>query len=643
NIYVNSEEYEEAIKVCNDSMKLNCSDWIKAGIYNKKGYIYVKMKKDTEAIKAYKKAIELEPLNKKKQKLYKNLGDLYFDIEKYREAINVYREAVKLESSDELKGEIYKSIGNSYYRLKEYKEAIDVYKEVEKLECSDELKAKICWNLCNIYFNSEEYEEAIKVCNDSMELNCSDWIKAGIYSKKGYTYVKMKEDKEAIKAYKKAIELEPLNNKKAKLYMNIGILYEIQLEYKKAIKNYKKSLEIENDEGKIKKICFEVSYCYEKLNDIENFNIYLARYNDNKFYNYIENMDFDEKNKNEIKVKIYKLFNNVIRLRDEIVYKGECKVVGHYTKVNTLKHLIKPNIKDKKEDLELKKSRLRLNNVAYMNDPTEGEVFLELLLAKVKEDKESKEFIKNLYITKSKSNREVLNRKSSVFLTSFSKAIDTSLPMWVQYSDDGQGCCITIKSDFFDKEEKGSVSDCFKIINIDKTENLFDSKVELVKEKNKNDECYCLYEIQYLEYKGNSGGYYIDDNNKKVFNELVECLLSLKQDILDEEKKEHENNKIGLKSIIQNILDQIRFLFKDKNYEHEKELRLIKFENNGKVKYTGENEGFIVPHVYIEMDKELEVEEVILGPKAKNPMEVATYLYYTDKVKQVSKSKIKYK
>lgn len=54
-------------------------------------------------------------------------------------------------------------------------------------------------------------------------------------------------------------------------------------------------------------------------------------------------------------------------------------------------------------------------------------------------------------------------------------------------------------------------------------------------------------------------------------------------------------------------------------------------------------EGFVVPHVYINLDKEIKLKEVILGPKVDNVSEIANYLYYTEKVDKVSKSNIKYR
>ncbi|MDZ5253768.1 tetratricopeptide repeat protein, partial [Clostridium sp. LIBA-8841] len=695
--------YEEAIKEYEEALNLKCTDELRATIYNNIGSSFYYKGEYEEAIKKYEEALNLKCTYDLRITIYENIGNSYYEKGEYEEAIKEYKEVLKLECNDKVMTEIYNKIGNSYNNKGEYEEAIKEYKEALKLECTDQLKTIIYNNIGNSYFNNEDFKEAIREYKEALKLELTDQLKATIYNSIGNSYFLKGQYKEAIDEYQKVLKLENKEEKRVEIYNNIGNSYFNNGEYKEAINEYKEALKLKcNDElraevynnignsyflkGKHKEaievyeksieifkkilksqsldnnqvVYFNLSQIYNLIYNIRTddkylneANKYLVKANDNKFYEYIEKMNF----KSDIKLKIYKLFNKVIGLRDSMIYK-EDKDVGHYTKIGTLKHLVKPNI----ENSDINEAKLRLNNVAYMNDPTEGEVFIELLLTKVREDeklKYAKEFIKNLYITKSDTNREILNRKSSVFLTSFSEAIDTSLPMWVQYSDDGQGCCITIKSSFFDKEEKSSLSDSFKVTKIKKSEKLVytisksdigdisglakyysSNNLKLLTdfsdtpyyEKSKEDECYCLYKIQYLEY--NNDGYYIAEDKEERFKDLVESLCDLREDI---------DFNPDLKPIIQNILDQIRFLFKDKNYEHEKELRLIKFENNGKVQYTGENEGFVVPHVYIEMDKELEVEEVILGPKAKNPTEISTYLYYTDKVKQVSKSKIKYK
>lgn len=167
---------------------------------------------------------------------------------------------------------------------------------------------------------------------------------------------------------------------------------------------------------------------------------------------------------NEEKKLIANLFIAVMSLKESFLYnktdeKYCFKQVAHYTKLNSLKYLFKLNRHSSEESINNKnkdKSYLRINNAAYMNDPTECVLFINLLKASKKEL--VKELIDDLYEdTKSNERVNVLKGKNHVFLLSFSEAIDTSLPMWVQYSDNGKGCCLVYDISRFDKEEKNSI------------------------------------------------------------------------------------------------------------------------------------------------------------------------------------------
>ena len=117
--------------------------------------------------------------------------------------------------------------------------------------------------------------------------------------------------------------------------------------------------------------------------------------------------------------------------------------------------------------------------------------------------------------------------------------------------------------------------------------------------------------------------------------------ISIKLNKLHEKIKDTKENKV-IKEIIHNMLDQVRFLFKDKNYEHEKELRVVKFATNGQIEWTSNAEGHRVPHAYINLERKINCKEVILGPKVHNGVEIANFLYYTNQVDEVTKSQIKY-
>ena len=204
--------------------------------------------------------------------------------------------------------------------------------------------------------------------------------------------------------------------------------------------------------------------------------------------------------------------------------------------------------------------------------------------------------------------------------------------MWVQYTDNGQGCCLVFKSKFFDKEDNDTVLTASINDN-----NEFETKMEKGINSNNYKESYCLYQVKYIEEKKN------DELNLADLDldELIEAIAIELNELISKIKDCAKQEKNNIKSIVINILDQVRFLFKSKDYEYEEEVRLIKFTND--VKFTGDAEGYRVPHVYIDMERELEIDEVVLGPKVSESIEIANYLYYTGKVDKVTKSEIKYK
>src|SRR5690606_36989819 len=73
----------------------------------------------------------------------------------------------------------------------------------------------------------------------------------------------------------------------------------------------------------------------------------------------------------ELASLIAKLEFSTKRLMNELAIKNKDKFIGgHYTKLETLKYLIAPNQDNKS------KTKIRLSNVAYMNDPSEGRQLL---------------------------------------------------------------------------------------------------------------------------------------------------------------------------------------------------------------------------------------------------------------------------
>ncbi|MBU3089881.1 tetratricopeptide repeat protein [Clostridium gasigenes] len=561
--------------LCKEAIDLDCKE-----SYMEIGLAHYKKNELKQALENYTKAIEID-LNCKE--IYKNIGDVYVKQDKFKEAMDNYKKVIEIDSEYK---DAYFCIGVVYYRQSKYEEAMDNFKKVIEI---DSEYGQAYLGRAAIYFRQKNYEKAIEYNTKAISIKSDN---KAAYNNRGLIYKNQERYKEAIEDFGKAIEIDS--------------------NYKYALKN---RADIYKKLGKKE----------EEIEDNNKVKLIETKLRDEKFYKYINKIEMNI----EKKAKICELFLTVVGLKDKLVY-TENKPVGHYTKVSNLKYLLKPTVKI---DEDKKKSRLRLNNVAYMNDPTEGEVFKRLL---ENSNDDIKDLINNIYTRNSEINREILSGKNNMFLVSFSTSIDSSLPMWIQYSENGNGCCLVFDELFFDKEDKNSL-----ICGIDdKTEKLVEQNSELSNDIDNEDDkklYYCLHKIKYVNRSDDT--YSLDGEKDKEIIDLIkkigEKLCGFKDDL----------TLIGnapIKGIIMNILDQVRFLFKDENYDHEAEVRLVKFEDNGNIKYTGAEEGFRVPHVYIELERDLIFKEVILGPKVENVTEIANYLYYTDKVDIVSKSKIKY-
>ncbi len=551
---------------CNDKKVVEIKET--ADEYRKNGNEFYYKKDYHSAIKCYDMAISID---NNYSPAYYNRGLAHYNMQEYDKAIEYYTKAIKI--NPKIK-EAYLSRGIAYYTKCDYDKAIEDYSKVIKIQPDNKSAYN---NRGNAYFYKKEYNRAIRDYNKTIEIEPNNGI---AHCNRANVYYNMKKYNESIKDYSTAIEANPEDilaySGRARAYNAVG-------EFDKS----------EEDESRAKTL--------------------------KEFNDYVKVMDFDKGTQKNI----WDLFLVVSELKRTFLNTSP-KRVGHYTKISTLKFLIKSDKLNGKIEDEEKKPRLRLNNVAYMNDPAEGVVFLELLK---QVSKDAAELVDNLYATGNIGSRQKLMGKNT-FLVSLSNNIDTSLPMWTQYTDDGEGACIVFNPEFFDYKDDSAI--------IMKCEDYESSEIH---DNDDFKECYCLYGVQYMKWNDKTQKYQIDDINlQKSIESICHKIIELR--ITEHEDKEEREK---LKAATQNLLDQIRFLFKDEIYAYEAEERIIKSESDpNKVKFTGDNEGFAIPHTYIEIDKPLMIDEVILGPKVKNPTEAANYIYFTDKDISVSKSRIQY-
>ncbi len=305
---------------------------------------------------------------------------------------------------------------------------------------------------------------------------------------------------------------------------------------------------------------------------------------------------------------------------------------GHYTRSEVLQKFL--NQEDKSSVNYGITVKSRLNNVGYMNDPEEGKIL-----------------DKSVGLTSINYSGDIVS-SSSWFLMSLTEAID-ELPMWSQYGENAEGVCLELRPDSF--SELTSINDIewFKqkvetLSDIEKAER---NDEEVPSSPNTKD---YLYRICYLdEKKLKKGEINISRNHNSKLNkengaiDKVELSLEqIKKNIasFNNEKQINVKQKEKLFYELDNLLEEIRYLFKSSGYSHEKELRLLKYEElkptNKKIKIQKMSP---TATVYIERDTSIQIKKIIFGPKYNNPENVTPLVHLLDNKIVCSRSSQKYK
>lgn len=296
-----------------------------------------------------------------------------------------------------------------------------------------------------------------------------------------------------------------------------------------------------------------------------------------------------------IKAEILALLHYSIEIKKLLMISHVKDSIGHYTKIDNLKYLILPNKLS---------GKLRMYNAEYMNDPSEGKSLME--------------FLSNH--TTFNYNESHKQGYSKIYLSCFTTEID-NLPMWSIYGNDGQGCCLVFNEDYFDSTNEELTDDLW-----------LNNKTTTIRNY--------LYRICYIDFDSDKLTIDEFDNDPADLKKQVEKVL--KKYIVFHLNKinllKKKNDKI-IDEMVMLILEQIRYLFKDISYAHEHELRLIRYSETPLI----DNDKWIVPQLYVEMEKPLEYEQIILGPKVTQVNKIVPYIMHTGKCKQVIKSNIKYR
>ena len=341
--------------------------------------------------------------------------------------------------------------------------------------------------------------------------------------------------------------------------------------------------------------------------------------------------------------QLIKIYSLVQQIKYELGLKTEDKnrklKFGHYTSGKALQSILG---KEDKAPFSIS-GKTRLNNANYMNDPEEGEI-LENILKLEK--------------------RNPLD-PSSWFLMSFTSKTD-DLAMWSQYGNNAEGVCIVLNENDFahyhslsdlpwyqknsDKQINHKMNSSVEISN-DISSN--ESNKEMTTRDNDNtqnsEDKYStpntnqdyLYRVAYVHYSDDQ----FDIEKTELFtSEEVTRLKGLLVDLKSELRDYKNSGDPFYKKAIADCIEEIRYLFKSVDYKYEEELRILQYANlnsdNDKIKIDYSPE---FGKLYLEREENVQIGEVIFGPKFPNPEYVTPLLKLLDKDIKYKKSTIKFR
>jgi hypothetical protein len=318
--------------------------------------------------------------------------------------------------------------------------------------------------------------------------------------------------------------------------------------------------------------------------------------------------------------KLLKIFSLVHAIKIELVVKKPASLAfGHYTTGKVLQLFLKQKELDQDENREKNKyliiTKSRLNNVNYMNDPSEGKVLDQLLEIDA-------------------INHKLALKPSPWFLMSLTTAID-QLTMWSQYGDQAKGVCVVLNSgDFsevmFSSDVEWSISE--------KPIKNSNNKEEEVSQKRTESKDF-IYRIGYLSKQDNNKILLKEEHNIHLdVKKINKLLVKLKEILIDIDKESSLYEKVD------ECLEEIRYLFKSADYSYESELRVLKYmplePDNSNIKIDDSGD---FAKLYIERDNPIQIKEVIFGPKFQNPENVTPLLYLLDKNIKFRQSEISFR
>ena len=291
---------------------------------------------------------------------------------------------------------------------------------------------------------------------------------------------------------------------------------------------------------------------------------------------------------------LYMLYSCVKKIQRIRTHKpmGNSKLMAHYTNLHSTKKLVQ-------------NFPFKLYNSSYTNDPEEGETLLNWLKENGLSDQngETQDFLSR-------------NARSPAYVGSFveiktDEQLDNGkLILWRTYGK-------------HDGHEAAGAFLCFDISRFadDPTSGFGDMRLS-----NKEP----IYEIVYKSDINNIEGLFLQLKN------IAGVLIAIR----GERWNESNNNHLAARD----LLDGIRFLFKEDHYREEEELRMVKIryfkdERSGDVNVDIDR---FPPRFYMEAPEQLQLQKVILGPQAQGYLEWEQWIKEQNDNLEIVQSSIKY-
>lgn len=366
------------------------------------------------------------------------------------------------------------------------------------------------------------------------------------------------------------------------------------------------------------------------------------------------------------------MYKPIKELKEDCCFHTKDKEINknlvHYTSMETLKNILteeskaegqakirEEHLTDEEQSRKDSKPRFRINNCGYMNDVFEGKTFLKIMdmfLSDIvrKENAGESSFVEKYFPQINRSHEDLLPSGSNIYIGSLSVKAD-SFPMWAVYSKKETGCNIEFGDGFFDIYGIPYQPRALRDYMLSKY----------------TDQDYPLYSVQYIgsEFEESYGDYRKSNEDEKETIDIRKCkqgvetkaihnhnLFRILQQIalywirLDEYLEEEQfrnavnESKDVIRAFAADRINEIRFLFKDADYEYEGEVRVI-YTDSEEHSDAKNDTALEVPGVYVDIERELKDLTIRLGSRIEDATvdKYVTWLKHTKRVKKVELAK----